>query len=162
MVVPPATRRDAEWVLARPPVLKGHTLAESWNGTAWTMKTTANPKGATNSNLYAVSCSAVSTCMAVGMYEDAAAPHGIPFAEAWNGTAWTTKPAPNPKGGTNSGLYGVSCSAAQACVAVGNTIISGHNNAFRSCGTARPGRSRPRPGPQARPRCPFRTSPTRS
>jgi hypothetical protein len=117
-------------LLSGSPVIKGHTLAESWNGTAWTMKSTPNPKGATDSNLYAVSCSAVRTCMAVGMYDDAAAPNGIPFAEVWNGTAWAIKPVPNPRGGTNTGLYGVSCSSAQACAAVGNTIIGGHNNAF--------------------------------
>ncbi len=117
-------------LLTGSPVLKGFSLAESWNGKSWTMKTTPNPKGATNSFLYGVSCRAASTCMAVGMYEDAAAPTGVPFAEAWNGTTWTVKTVPSPTGGSNSGLYGVSCASAHACVAVGNTIINGHNNLF--------------------------------
>lgn len=117
-------------LLTGSPVLEGHALAERWNGKTWKTKPTPNPKGATDSNLYAVSCSTANACVAVGMYEDAAAPNGVPFAEIWNGRAWTIKPIPNPKGGTNSGLYGVSCSAARACVAVGNTIIKGHNNAF--------------------------------
>ena len=112
------------------PVLKGFPLAESWNGTAWTMKAIPSPKGATNSDLYAVSCGAPSTCVAVGMYEDAAAPHGVPFAEAWNGTAWTVKTLPSPPGGSDPGLSGVSCASAQACLAVGNVIINGHNNAY--------------------------------
>jgi hypothetical protein len=116
-------------LLSGSPVLKGFPLAESWNGTAWTVKATPNPKGATNSNLYAVSCSAASACMAVGMYEDAAAPHGVPFAEAWNGTAWTVMTLPSP-GGSGPGLSGVSCASAQACLAAGNVIINGHNNAF--------------------------------
>ncbi len=117
-------------LLTGSPVLKGFSLAESWNGKAWRIRNTPNPKGATNSNLYAVSCSAASTCMAVGMYEDAKSPTGVPFAEAWNGTTWTVRTAPSPKGGTNSGLGGVSCSTARACVAVGGTIKNNHNNSF--------------------------------
>ncbi len=117
-------------LLTGSPVLKGFSLAESWNGKAWRVRATPNPKGATNSNLYAVSCSAASTCMAVGMYEDAAAPTGVPFAEAWNGRTWAVRTVPRPKGGTNSGLGGVSCSSARACIAVGGTIKNGHNNSF--------------------------------
>jgi hypothetical protein len=108
----------------------GRTLAERWNGTAWAVSHATNPKGATNSNFYAVSCSAANACMATGQFEDAAAPDGVPLAEVWNGKTWTVKHVPNPRGGTNGGLYGVSCSTARACVAVGNVIIKGHNNAF--------------------------------
>jgi hypothetical protein len=89
-----------------------------------------NPIGATNSDLFAVSCIAVSTCVAVGSYDDAANPLGTPLAEVWNGTAWTVQTLPNPPGGTNAGLYGVSCTSAQACLAVGNVITNGGNNAF--------------------------------
>src|SRR6266568_6031075 len=108
---------------------KDVTLAESWNGTAWTMKATPNPKGATGSFLFGVSCTAASRCMAVGLYEDAAAPLGVPFAEVWNGTAWTIKTMPSPPG-TTPGADGVSCATAQACIAVGNVVSNGHNNAF--------------------------------
>jgi protein kinase-like protein len=117
-------------VLTAPPVVKGLTLAESWNGTAWTIKAIPNPIGATNSDLFAVSCRAASTCVAVGSYDDAANPQGTPLAEVWNGTAWTVQTLPNPPGGTNAGLYGVSCMSAQACLAVGNVITNGGNNAF--------------------------------
>ena len=111
-------------------MIAGFPLAESWNGKTWTVKPTPNPKGATNSNLYAVSCISASTCMAVGAYEDAAAPTGTPFTEAWNGKTWTIKTAPGPKGGSNSSLSGVSCISAKVCVAVGYTIIGNNNNAF--------------------------------
>ena len=130
------------------PVRKGRTLAERWNGTAWTVKPTPNPKGATNSNLYAVSCSAENACMAVGMYESAAAPQGIPFAEAWNGKTWAIKRVPNPKGGTDGGLYGVSCASARSCVAVGNAIIKGHNNAFSELWNAKAWRIKITPRPK--------------
>jgi hypothetical protein len=107
----------------------GFPLAESWNGKAWAVKAIPHPKGAMNSNLYAVSCSAASACMAAGAYEDAAAPTGVPFTEAWNGRTWAVIIPPSP-GGSDSSLNGVSCVSARACVAVGSTIIGGHNNAF--------------------------------
>ncbi len=125
---------------------KDVTLAESWNGTAWTMKATPNPKGATGSFLFGVSCTAASRCMAVGLYEDAAAPLGVPFAEVWNGTAWTIKTMPSPPG-TTPGADGVSCATAQACIAVGNVVSNGHNNAFSEAwnGTAWTLKTTPRP-----------------
>src|SRR5215472_12901349 len=96
------------------------TFAEAWNGTAWTLQPTPNPSGTTNSGLSGVSCSAASACEAVGSYANSAG-NGVTLAEAWNGTAWTLQPTPNPSGGTNSGLSGVSCGAASACEAVGNS-----------------------------------------
>jgi len=96
------------------------TFAEAWNGTAWTLQPTPNPSGTTNSGLSGVSCSAASACEAVGSYANSAG-NGVTLAEAWNGTAWTLQPTPNPSGTTNSGLSGVSCGAASACEAVGNS-----------------------------------------
>jgi len=43
------------------------TLAESWNGTAWTLLTTPNPRGATSSFLRAISCTAAALCTADGV-----------------------------------------------------------------------------------------------
>jgi hypothetical protein len=116
-------------LLKGPPVVAGFPLAESWNGKAWTIKATQNPKGSTNSNLYAVSCVSAKACMAVGSYEDAASPTGTPFTELWNGKTWAIKAAPSP-GGDNSSLIGVSCITAQYCVAVGFSIIGSNNNAY--------------------------------
>ncbi|HEV2377704.1 MAG TPA: hypothetical protein VGS19_36770 [Streptosporangiaceae bacterium] len=47
---------------------KGVTLAEAWNGAAWTLQTTPNPAGATGSGLSGVSCSAAGSCQADGSY----------------------------------------------------------------------------------------------
>ena len=52
---PTLTARDAQLA-----------LAESWNGTAWTVKTTPNPASAIESQLNGVSCTAGGTCTAVG------------------------------------------------------------------------------------------------
>jgi hypothetical protein len=43
------------------------TLAESWNGSTWTLLTTPNPRGATSSFLRAISCSAAALCTADGL-----------------------------------------------------------------------------------------------
>jgi hypothetical protein len=44
----------------------GLTLAESWNGTTWSVQSTPNPAGATSSGLGAVSCSSATACTAIG------------------------------------------------------------------------------------------------
>ena len=44
------------------------TLAEVRNGTSWTVQTTPNPPGATESSLYGVLCSPATACTAVGWY----------------------------------------------------------------------------------------------
>jgi hypothetical protein len=43
------------------------TLAEVWNGIAWSVQTTPNP-GPAESFLYGVSCTAANACEAVGYY----------------------------------------------------------------------------------------------
>jgi hypothetical protein len=94
------------------------TLAEVWNGTSWTVQTTPNPKGATDSALGSVSCSSATACMAVGQFDDSAGARMM-LAEGWNGTSWTVQTTPNPKGATNSSLDALSCSSATGCTAVG-------------------------------------------
>jgi hypothetical protein len=94
------------------------TLAESWNGTSWTIEATPNP-GATFSQLSGVSCPAARACTAVG--SDTAGT----LAESWNGTSWRAEPTPNPAGATRIVLSGVSCAAAGACTAVGSYDVTG-------------------------------------
>jgi hypothetical protein len=91
-------------------------LAEAWNGTSWRVQAIPDPKGATESDLYAVSCTAASACTAAGVYDNAA---GLPRAMVarWNGKAWRLQTAPQPA--KRTWLFGVSCSAARACTAVG-------------------------------------------
>jgi hypothetical protein len=101
----------------------GSTLAEAWDGTSWSIRTTPNPAGATDSRLSGVSCSwAATACTAVGLSSDGSGTHTL--AEAWDGTAWTLRTTPNPAGATDSQLSGVSCSSAAACTAVGHYRIS--------------------------------------
>jgi hypothetical protein len=95
------------------------TLAERWNGTAWTVQRTPNPAGSFASSLLGVSCTSASSCTAVGQY--LASTSNLTLAEVWNGTAWHTRSTPNhPWAGQNI-LNGVSCSTSQNCTAAGVT-----------------------------------------
>jgi hypothetical protein len=46
----------------------GNALAESWNGTAWTIQSTPQPSGTTQSEFFAVDCVSATACLAVGQY----------------------------------------------------------------------------------------------
>jgi len=94
------------------------TLAEAWNGTAWTVQRTPNPAASFGSSLL-VSCISASSCTAVGQY--LASVSNLSLAEVWNGTAWHVRSIPNhPWAGQNI-LNGVSCGTSQNCTAAGVT-----------------------------------------
>jgi hypothetical protein len=88
------------------------TLVESWNGAAWSVAPGPSPSVA---HLYGVSCTAASSCTAVGDYTSNS---GLSRAliESWNGSAWSIVPNPSP---AVADLYGVSCISASSCKAVG-------------------------------------------
>lgn len=62
--------------LANPSGNAVNTLAESWNGTRWSLQTTPNPVGAAASQLASVACVPAGTCVAVGSF--------------WNGSSTQT------------------------------------------------------------------------
>ena len=97
------------------------TLAESWDGTRWTLVRSPN-RGRGGNQLVAVSCVSANACMAVGFTQGG--PGGT-LAESWNGTRWSVVPTPSP-GSTGSDLSGVSCVAANACTAVGASSSNGN------------------------------------
>jgi hypothetical protein len=108
------------------PAEQGYTLADAWNGKAWRVIPTANPRGSLGNNFYGVSCSSANACMAVGAHN---IPHGsVPLAEAWNGKTWTVKATPKPD--NDSALGGISCRSAHACIATGFAIQNNGNNWF--------------------------------
>jgi hypothetical protein len=106
-------------------------LAEQWAGGAWTV-TLNQGKGI----LRGVSCTPASTCTAAGSYLRffPYPGHQPPFraayqtlAEQSNGTSWSVRTTPNE--GTayalTNWLYSVSCTGANACMAVGDVGIAG-------------------------------------
>jgi hypothetical protein len=94
------------------------TLAERWNGTAWTIQTTPTPPGTVDGGA-AVSCASLTSCTAVWQ-------GSTPIAEAWNGTTWATQTVPIPTG-SYAQFSGVACTAASACTAVGLNAIGVSN-----------------------------------
>jgi hypothetical protein len=101
----------------------GATLAESWNGTSWTIRPVPTPP-TTFAELSGVSCASPPACTAVGYYRNSVG-QAEPLAESWNGTTWRIQPVPSPAGGTDFTLDSVSCTAAAACTAVGSYNIPG-------------------------------------
>jgi hypothetical protein len=95
------------------------TLAEVWDGHAWTIQSTPNPTGASTTTLLAVSCAAANACTAVGYSTNAATDVTTDLVEVWKGHGWTIEPTPDLAGSPFSQLDGVSCPSANACTAVG-------------------------------------------
>jgi hypothetical protein len=104
------------------------TLAEGWNGTKWTIQSTSNPTGASQSTLSGVSCTSASACTAVGNYTNSAG-RVLTLAERWDGSAWTIQQTANPGVSTKywvpNVLTGVSCTTSTACTAVGWDRLDG-------------------------------------
>ena len=93
-------------------------FAESWDGTAWSMQPPPNPTGAVNGQLKSISCVATGQCTAVGYYSTTGN-NELPLAESWSGSAWTIQPMAVPTGSLAAQPFGVSCTSASACLAVG-------------------------------------------
>ena len=87
------------------------SLAEEWNGTAWTLQSTPNQAGPAPTELAGVSCVSARFCQAVDFYGA--------MIEEWNGTLWTVHSVPIPPGTGNPDLYTVSCASASLCEAGG-------------------------------------------
>ena len=90
------------------------TLAETWNGTTWSV--VASPPAAPEDPLSGVSCSGPASCVAVGnrWYSRFQAKT---LVESWNGSAWSETSSPNPR--PVDELNGVACTRASSCAAVG-------------------------------------------
>ena len=93
-------------------------LAETSKGSTWSIDTSAIPSGATQSAFNAVACTSANACTAAGDSENNAGVV-ITLAEQWNGISWSVQATPNVAGSPQSFFYGVSCSSAGACTAVG-------------------------------------------
>jgi len=115
------------------------TLVETWNGASSQIVDTPNPASGTGPTggsctvgyacvagggaevgLMGVTCRSVNSCLAVG-YAESAASDDETLVEAWNGVSWTIQNTPNPANSTSNGFSGISCPAANRCLAVGYT-----------------------------------------
>jgi hypothetical protein len=101
-------------------------LAETWNGSTWSIQTVPLPAGGLGGGLASVSCSAPTSCTAVGVYADSSNTN-LPYAASWNGTSFSVESVPFPATGSLGTLDAVSCSPAPSkdCEAEGWYFISG-------------------------------------
>jgi hypothetical protein len=107
-------------------------VTQSWNGSAWHTLSTPSPSPNQDaSELTEVSCTSPSACTAAGgnffAKNEAEGPESddYPFAEAWNGTAWSAASLPMPGDSTQGViLSGVSCTAPGQCVTAGTNTTA--------------------------------------
>ncbi|HEY5941858.1 MAG TPA: RHS repeat-associated core domain-containing protein [Solirubrobacterales bacterium] len=95
------------------------TLAYRFNGvTTWTLQSTPNPSGSTESLFQDVSCASETSCTAVGSWVSSGGGSNRTLAEGWNGSSWLLDSTPNPPGEAFNSLFGVSCRSI-SCLGVG-------------------------------------------
>ena len=107
--------------LCQPPNHCDLTLAEAWDGNAWTILPTPKPpRHAFAEHLSDLECTSLTSCTAVGGRDDQRWGLQLPVSETWDGVRWRRQPMP-PKGKDQQFifLYTLSCTGANACVAVG-------------------------------------------
>jgi hypothetical protein len=98
----------------------GLATPASASGAGWSITPSPSPTVPTG-QLFWESCTAATSCTAVGTYVKASGV-AVTLAERWNGSQWLIQPTPNPQGAAVSSLFGVSCTASSACTAVGNSV----------------------------------------
>jgi hypothetical protein len=104
-----------------------HALAQTWNGTAWSLKTVPDPTGGgTDPNLDDVACYVApsSGCAAVGNYTGAGG-NTEPLAAGYNGSSWTLQTVPRAAGTSDAQLRSVSCPTSTSCRGVGVSFYDG-------------------------------------
>jgi hypothetical protein len=95
----------------------GQTLAEHWNGSAWSVATTPNP-GAGDDEFAAVAAVGTNDVWATG-YTKTDGSTWRTLIEQWNGSLWNVVSSPSP-GGANDVLWGATTSGTTGW-AVGST-----------------------------------------
>ena len=103
----------------------GASLAEQFDGTAWTPEAPPNPPGWADSDLYGVSCTSSRFCVAVGDWQVPFDPNVLqtqqPLAVTWDGSQWSVALPPPLGRYAIPDLLAVSCASASFCMAVGET-----------------------------------------
>ena len=107
---------------------KGHEgldnpLAESWNGTAWSVQ---ESPALTNAVLSGIECASATVCSAVGHRVEGSGREEV-FAAHWNGTVWTSRSYQLPSETKSATLTGISCipnTSLEDCLSVGHYVNS--------------------------------------
>jgi hypothetical protein len=97
------------------------TLAESWNGSSWSVVPSPDIGTDVDNFLYSVSCASGTSCIAVGTASPGTI--GDTLIEAWNGSSWSAVPSPGTEN-IDAFLRGVSCPSASMCMAAGGRMAT--------------------------------------
>jgi hypothetical protein len=92
------------------------TLTEHWDGTSWSIVFSPN-SSSTENWLESVTCTSASDCWAVGFLP--ASGYNRTLIEHWDGISWSIVTSPNTSDTQDNYLYGVACTSASDCWAVG-------------------------------------------
>jgi hypothetical protein len=90
-----------------------------WHGSQWSLTAVPQPQGAIGSRLADLSCSAATSCLAVGNYLTSDTSGGG-LVEYWNGSAWRDFEA--------GGMDAVSCTTTAGCTSVGRIESLGNES----------------------------------
>ena len=98
------------------------SLAEVWDGSAWSIVPTTDPVGASFTWLTDIACLDVAHCTAVGfaIVVSAGNQREVPIVQDWDGSSWTLRLLPAPRHAQHPNVLGVACTSSQACTAVGS------------------------------------------
>jgi hypothetical protein len=100
------------------------SLIERWNGTSWAIVSSPNILATQNNYLSGVTCVPASNCWAVGYYLNASIVYQS-LIERWDGSSWAIVSSANTLPTQSNFLYGITCTSASNCWAVGYYFISG-------------------------------------
>jgi len=105
---------------------RAQTLIESWDGSQWSINQSPSPSGPPGglNGLSAVSCTPAggAICAAVGYEAASSSGHAHAIVEVDHHGIWSLDLAVGTATSESSHLYGVSCSFARRCVAVGELV----------------------------------------
>jgi hypothetical protein len=94
-------------------------LAESWNGSVWSILDAPNPHAENGSAFTTIDCVKTNKCEATGDYDYADVAQSL-IAYSYDGTSWLAQKQENPSGQESNSDNGLSCTAANACTSVGS------------------------------------------
>jgi hypothetical protein len=110
------------WAVGYIPFSPSQSLIEHWDGRRWTIVTSPD-----NGRLNDVTCASASDCWAVGSYYNATFGDDQPLTVRWNGISWSIVNSPSASV-RYSELYGVTCTGASNCWAVGYYLDANFNS----------------------------------
>ena len=114
--------RSASFCMAVGDTDEGEIVTERWDGESWSAVETdleSEVEGLAEARLSGVSCTAASSCSAVGSYLVGSEERTL--ALQWDGTGWSYQASPNPAAQPYSALSGIACTSEDRCIAVGTS-----------------------------------------